>query len=181
MKHLYSWSIVALLIFTLVLPTACTRAAASPLPLTVDTLKNVEYRSDWPSEGVARLTDGQYQEEIVPGAASKVIVALYPDMYAFGDLNGDGLDDAAVFLAASGGGSGTFITLEAVVNDQGTPQHIASADLGDRTQIKAVTIKDGKIIVDMIVHSPDDPMCCPTQHLVQTYTLQEQQLVKVTD
>ena len=61
-----------------------------PPPLTVDMLKNAEYHSERPAEGVAKLTDGEYEEEIVPGAASKLVIVIYPDRYAFGDLNGDG-------------------------------------------------------------------------------------------
>ena len=56
----------------------------------------------------------------------------------FGDINNDGAPDAAVVLAASGGGSGTFYSLEAVVNQYGKPVDIASISLGDRIVVKAV-------------------------------------------
>jgi predicted small lipoprotein YifL len=156
-----------LCMFTLVLLSLSSLVACGqktpepPPPLTVEMLKNAEYKSEWPAEGVAKLTDGEYQEEIVPGAASKLVIALYPDMHAFGDLNGDGVDDAAVVLATSGGGSGTFISLEAVLNEEGRPKHVASASLGDRAQIKSVAIESGEITVDMVTHGPEDPMCCP--------------------
>lgn len=150
-----------------------------PPPLTVEMLKNAEYQSEWPAEGVAELKDGEYQEEIVPGAASKLIIVVYPDMHAFGDLNGDGVDDAGVVLATSGGGSGTFISLEAVINDKGTPKHVASAPLGDRAQIKSVAIESGEITVDMVTHGPEDPMCCPTLEVTQKYELQGDALVQL--
>jgi hypothetical protein len=35
--------------------------------------------------------------------------------------------------------------------------------LGDRIQINALSIENNKIVVDMITHGPEDPMCCPTQ------------------
>ena len=170
-----------LILLSLTLLVACSQKAPEPPPpLTVEMLKNAEYRSEWPAEGVAKLTDGEYQEEIVPGAASKLIIVVYPDMHAFGDLDGDGVDDAAVVLATSGGGSGTFISLEAVINDKGTPKYVASAELGDRAKIESVVIESGEITVDMVTHGPDDPMCCPTAEATQKYKLQGDALVQIS-
>ena len=175
-----------LFLFTLVLLSLTLLVACGPKmpepasPLTVEMLKNAEYHSEWPAEGVAKLTDGEYEEEIVPGAASKLIIVVYPDMHAFGDLNGDGVDDAAVILATSGGGSGTFISLEAIINDQGTPKHVASAELGDRAKIEAVVIESGEITVEMVTHGPEDPMCCPTVEATQQYKLQGDTLVQIS-
>ena len=170
-----------LILLSLTLLVACSQKTPEPpTALTVEALKNAEYQSEWPAEGVAKLTDGEYQEEIVPGAASKLIIVVYPDMHAFGDLNGDGVDDAAVVLATSGGGSGTFISLEAVINDRGTPKHVATAFLGDRAQVKTVAIESGEITVDMVTHGPDDPMCCPTLEVTQKYKLQGDILVQLS-
>jgi len=174
--------VFALVLFSLAALGACRGKAPEPSPaLTVDVLKNAEYRSEWPADGLAKLMDGEYQEEIVPGAASKLIIVVYPDMHAFGDLDGDGVEDAAVVLATSGGGSGTFISLEAVINDQGMPKHAASVLLGDRAQIKSVTIEAGEISVEMVTHGPDDPMCCPTQEVTQKYTLRGEELFQTAE
>jgi hypothetical protein len=164
-----------LLALSLSLQVACGGKPSAPLaPLTVEALKNTAYSSEWPAGGVAQLRDGEYREKY-PGAedaASELVIAFYDDMYAFGDLNSDGVEDAAVVLATSGGGSGTFITLEAVLNDQGTPKHVASVALGDRAQVKSVAIESGEITVDMVTQGPDDPMCCPTLEVTQRYALQ---------
>jgi predicted small lipoprotein YifL len=187
-KALY---LAVLLIFALSLaacgqPTPTTvvpPATATPVPppaLTLEALKNAEYQSEFPKSKKARLTDGKYEEEIVPGSASKLVIVVYPDMYAFGDLNGDGVDDAAVVLATSGGGSGTFISLEAVINDKGTPKHIASASLGDRARIQSIAIQSGEITVNMITHGPQDPLCCPTLEVTQKYKLQGDKLTQVS-
>lgn len=169
--------LLALLIVTLVM-SACTSATPTPTPLTIDMLKNAEYESEFPKSKKAKLTDGAYQEEIAPGAASKLTVNLL-DQYATGDLNGDGVADAAVILAANMGGSGTFVNLAAVLNEGGKPKHVASTSLGDRVQIKSVSIKGGEIAVDMVKHGPNDPMCCPTQQVTQKYKLQDGKLVLV--
>lgn len=166
-------------IYTIVLN--CAEAAPTAgRPLTLEALKNAAYLSEWPADGVAQLVDGEYEEEIVPGAASKLVIAFYQDMYAFGDLDGDGVEDAAVVLATSGGGSGTFISLEAVINDRGTPNHVATASLGDRVEVKSVAIEAGKITVDMVTHGPDDPLCCPTLEVTQIYRLQGDKLVQLS-
>jgi len=172
---------LTLVLLSLASVVACgPKTAEPPPPLTAEMLMNAEYHSEWPAEGVAKLTDGEYEEEIVPGAASKLTIAVYPDMHALGDLDGDGVDDAAVVLATSGGGSGTFISLEAVLNDQGRPKHVASAELGDRTKIESVAIESGQITVDMVTHGPEDPMCCPTVEATHKYKLQGDTLVQIS-
>jgi hypothetical protein len=161
-------------------PTAAPTATPTAIPpLTLDTLKNAEYQSEFPKSKKARLTDGKYEEEIVPGAASKLVIVIYPDMYAFGDLNGDGVNDAAVVLAANMGGSGTFVHLAAVVNQNGTPQHVASVSLGDRVKIEAMAIKAGVIMVDVVTHGPQDPLCCPTQKATKSFRLLADKLAPV--
>ena len=144
-------------------------------PLTLEALKNAEYDSEFPKDHKAKLTDGKYQEEYQPGAATKLIIGLHP-AYAIGDLNGDGVDDAAVILVANPGGSGTFYHLAAVVNENGTPEHVASQSLGDRIQVKSISIRSGEIVLDMVVHGPSDPLCCPTVEVTRTYKLQGDKL-----
>ena len=172
---------IALLVLVLLgvaLPQAACKKAA-PSALTLDMLRNAEYRNEWPQKGAAKLKDGQYEEEIVPGAASKTVIALMPDRYAFGDLNGDAVDDAAVVLVASGGGSGSFVYLEAVLNDKGAPKHVAEAALGDRTRIDSIAIQAGQITVDVVTHGPSDPMCCPSLKATKKFKLQGEKLVEL--
>ncbi|HEX7587126.1 MAG TPA: hypothetical protein VF478_02315 [Anaerolineae bacterium] len=158
--------------------SACSLITAPPPALTLDALKNAEYTSDLPAAKKAKLTNGVYEEQLGLGASFKLNLRL-TDSYALGDLNGDGTADAAVVLAANTGGSGVFITLAAVVNEGGKPRHVASADLGDRTQIKSIAIAGGVIVMDLVTHTPSDPMCCPTQNETQKFRLQGEQLVKV--
>lgn len=160
--------------------TFAAEATVEGQPLTLEALKNAAYFSEWPADGVAQLVDGKYQEEYEEGAASELFI-VFTDMYAFGDLDGDGVEDAAVVLATSGGGSGLFMSLEAVINDGGTPHHVATAFLGDRVELKSISIESGVITVDMVTHGPDDPMCCPTLEVTQEYELQGDQLVQPSE
>ena len=112
-------------------------AGEAPAPLTVEILRNAEYQwVDWPTSlepapgGKAKLTDGRFVT-LVPEARHVYYLELM-DRVAFGDLNGDGIDDAVVFLRANGGGGnheGLYLT--AVVNEQGQPRHVDSRYLGD--------------------------------------------------
>jgi hypothetical protein len=157
--------------------SACAPLAPPAPALTLDALKNAEYSSDLASAKKAKLANGVYEEQLGPGASFKLNIRLV-DPYAIGDLNGDGAADAAVILAANTGGSGVFVSLAAVVNDGGKPNPAASADLGDRTQVKAISIAGGVIVLDLVTHAPSDPMCCPTQNGSQKFKLQGNQLVK---
>jgi len=146
--------------------------------LTLEALKNAEYQGIY-NEPV-QLTDGKYEgEPFVPGGASRPTVTLHPEVYAFGDLNGDGVDDAAVILIENSGGSGNFRYLAAVINEGGAPVNVATQFVGDREQMQALTIESGEITLNMVAHGPDDPMCCPTQEATKVYKLQDDQLVEV--
>lgn len=141
-----------------------------PAPLTVEVLKNATYDSEFVKAGRAQLTDGAYEEQAAADSASKNTLML-TEHVAFGDVNGDPIDDAAVVLAASGGGSGTFYTLAIVINRMGNPHHFHSAALGDRVKVEAVAIEDAVVTVRLIVHGEGDAMCCPTQPEVRRYNL----------
>ena len=141
-----------------------------PAPLTVEVLKNATYDSEFVKAGRAQLQDGKYEEQIAPDSASKNTLVL-SDHIAFGEVNGDRLDDAAVVLAASGGGSGTFYTLAIVINRMGNPYHFHSASLGDRIKVEAVEIEDAVITVRMVTHGEGDALCCPSQPEVRRYNL----------
>jgi len=144
--------------------------------LAEETLKNAEYQGIY--QEPIQLADGTYEgEPFVEGGASRPTVTLI-EPYAFGDLNGDGVDDAVALLVESSGGSGSFVYLAAVLNQEGKPENADTLLLGDRAQVQSLTIADGQIYVTMVTHGPDDPMCCPTQEVEQTYELQENKLVQ---
>jgi heat shock protein HslJ len=147
---------------------------ASTTGLDEASLKNMAYTSEWGESGTVQLTDGEYRAPAAPGSASEIVVQVI-DPISYGELNGQPV--AAVVLASSGGGTGTFMDLAVVMEKGGQPVHVATAPLGDRSQIGAVRIENNEIVVEMITHGPDDAMCCPTQQVVQSYALEGEQLV----
>jgi heat shock protein HslJ len=92
--------------------------------------------------------------------------------YAFGDLNGDGLEDAVVLLVESSGGSGSFVYMAALLNQSGNAFNIATQFLSDRARVEALAIAEGVITLEMVAHGPEDPMCCPSQQVIETWELQ---------
>jgi heat shock protein HslJ len=146
--------------------------------LTEESLKNAEYQGIYADP--IRLTGGKYEgEPFVEGGASRPTV-IFTNVYAFGDLDGDGVDDAVVVLVENSGGSGSFVYLAAVLNRNGSLENVATQFLGDRGQVESLSIAEGEITVNLATHGPDDPMCCPSQQEVQVYVLRGNDLVQLS-
>jgi hypothetical protein len=158
------------LIIALVVASVCDVACAPTPPPTLlasstpasimQMLGSADYSLDISSTGSITLTNGEYVEPAAPGSATRLTVRL-GDTIATGDLNGDGVEDAAVILVADPGGSGTFSYVAAVVNQDGDLQGVASALLGDRIEIKSMTIRGGTIEVTILDRAPGEPMASP--------------------
>jgi hypothetical protein len=156
------------------------QSTSESLPL--DTLRNMDYHSvraqPFPYEFT--LTDGIYLVPDGPYANEAHMQLMEP--VAYGDLNQDGADDAAVILEGWFGGTGQFIFLAAVIDQDGGPVNAATVLLGDRIVVNASSIQDGNIVLDMITHTPGkDPACCPTLQTTVTYQVAENDLVEVSN
>ena len=145
--------------------------------LTINELKRGEYRSEWSAKGKIELNDGIYKEKIAPDSATELVIRLTGKI-AFGDLNGDGVEDAAVILVSDPGGSGTFYELAAVINREGKAKYGASFLLGDRVKVEEIDIRSGHIVVKIVIHDRTDPRCCPSLRVEQEYVLQGDELVR---
>ncbi|HXG30087.1 MAG TPA: hypothetical protein VNK81_00445 [Thermodesulfobacteriota bacterium] len=145
--------------------------SAQQIGLTLEALQNAEYHSEYFKDGRVRLTNGEY------GGVDRRIVISLADAVGFGDLNGDGVGDAAVVLVTSAGGS-VFYDLAVVINEGGTPKNVASTFLGDRIKIDSVSVEAQRVIVNVITHDADDPTCCPTLKIAKVYHLENGTLVE---
>ena len=147
--------------------------------LTLNQLRNAEYRlplvgdEDTPIQ----FTDGEGQIAFGEGATERVHAGIVDDTVAFGDLDGDGIADAAVVVFISGGGSGTFIHLVAVLDRDGAPEQAAWAFLGDRVPVRNLAVTGGRIVARTVTHRPSDGLCCPTLEVTRTFGLEADQLV----
>ncbi|HSQ17718.1 MAG TPA: hypothetical protein VLM83_08480, partial [Anaerolineales bacterium] len=87
-------------------PTPVPPTLTPPPALSAEQLKNATYFA--PNYGrQVTLRDGSFEEVGVLWVSLLTYIA-------FGDLNGDELPDAAVFLAENGGGTGVFVSLVVV-------------------------------------------------------------------
>ncbi len=154
-------------------------------PLTIEQVLNAEYTIT-AFDGAAhvyRFSDGAYTQGTDPAAADFVslhLVAVQPDQQVMiGDLNQDGALDAAVLIAENYGGTGVFVSVAAVVNENGQPRHAASYTIDDRPAINLFNVQNGEIFLEAVVHDPNDPGCCPELPVTRTFQLVGNQLMLV--
>jgi hypothetical protein len=160
-------------------PPAPATETAAPAPtqaptvasgLTLEQLRNMAYQLQ--SSGTPRsvtLTDGAFASPD-PAAPDYARIDLL-DEVALGDLDGDGNADAAVLLAENYGGTGHFVSLIAMLNRNGAPEQGPSAYIDDRPHINSLTVENGVITLDVVLHAPNDPMCCGTERTLMTFRL----------
>lgn len=153
-------------------------AAIPAGPPTLEELKNATYGGLESPDGPFDLVEGRWEgEPFDEGGASRPTVTLADDFRVLGDLNGDGIDEAVVVLAANAGGSGTFDYLAVVARaDDGRVDNLATVALGDRVQIRDARIDDGQMVVDAVRAGPGDAACCPGELVRWGWRLQEGRL-----
>ena len=160
------------------LDTMLASLAFAPSALNQTTLDNLAYFSLMGEPGgepkMVQLVNGAYEDAEFGGFAR-----LLANPIGYGLLNEQ--ESVALVLAENGGGSGTFESLQVVVNGADGPAVVAFAGLGDRVKVTAVTIAGNQIIVEMITQAEDDPFCCPTQPVRLVYELQDGELVLVDE
>jgi hypothetical protein len=88
---------------------------------------------------------------------------------ATGDLNGDGLADAALILTQDTGGSGTFYYAVAALNTASGAQGTNAILLGDRIAPQNIAIESGQIIANYADRKPGEPMTTPPSVGVSLY------------
>ena len=147
--------------------------------LTLEQLRNAEYRLPLlgDEETPIQLVDGEGSIAYGEGATERDYAGLVDDAVAFGDLDDDGIADAAVVVFTSGGGSGTFRYLIAVLDRDGAPVQAARVYLGDRVPVESMTISSGEIVMEMLAHRRSDGLCCPTLNITRAFALRGDQLV----
>lgn len=144
-----------------------------------ETYNNITIHSGVIPSGTVTLTDGRYEND-----ADMIISVLDTSKLQFGDVNGDGKDEAVLLLHSNTGGSGTFTELVVAGAADNQVFDIATTLLGDRVTVYGVLITDtDKIMVDMLTQGPEDPFCCPTLRINAEFALKGDTLeaVNVTE
>lgn len=159
-------------------PVSATAAPPTDTPiasaLTIEQLKNAEVNItgvlDTAATRTVRLTDGAFEASSDPASADYVRVNMGQQV-AYGDLNGDGAQDAAIIIGEGYGGTGNFVSVVAMLNQGGRPVFASSFGIDDRPKINSLAIQNGEILLDAVIHGPNDPLCCPAQPVTETFRL----------
>ena len=147
-----------------------------PADLTMGELLEAEYLL----HGAAlRLVNGQRGEQALPDGTRIPDVALR--RVAFGDLDGDGAEDAAVELLDAYTSEVGAAYVVAVLNRGGQPVPVASHMLGAPALVKSLLIKDGRIEATLL----EDPLgggvwCCPQRDQLVGFLLVDGELIRLT-
>ncbi|HFE67035.1 MAG TPA: polysaccharide deacetylase family protein [Chloroflexi bacterium] len=149
--------------------------AETPL-LTWEQLKNAAYtlpmEMGGPEDGRIPLENGEFSVAAAPGSASMNRFFLYPGV-AYGDLDGDGREDALVILINNSAGSGNFYHLIPVRNSDGQPQPLNAAFIGDRVIIEQLRVADGQAQLLFRTYRPEETFgSTPTLQVDRRYVLQ---------
>ena len=167
-----AWRLLASL-FMLAGIAAMSLGSSEP-SLNEEALKNMEVHSIWAGQEPVPLTAGAYRDVSGPADAVETVVRL-TEQITFGELSGR--PAAGAVLVADPGPSGIlYYFLAVVVEQEGELVNVASSLLGPWVQVDSIAIEDEEIILDMVSHGPDDPLCCPTREVRLTYVLQEDTL-----
>ncbi len=107
-----------------------------------------------------RLVDGSFTGPSAPGSVSAEIFRVFGEP-EYGDLDGDGDDDAAVYLTRSGGGSGTFFYVALALQEDEQYFGTNALYLGDRIAPQDMNIIDGRAVANFADRNPGESFDIP--------------------
>ncbi len=152
-----------------------TSVASSTKPEETALVRNAQYQLGLTDAlRIVQLQNGKYEQGV--SGSDEYVSVVMTDLVSAGDLNGDGVDEVAALIAENYSGSGVFVFLTVYTIENGTPVFLTSAIVDDRPQLNALSIANGEIALDAIIHGSNDPMCCPALRTTRHYRLLNGQL-----
>jgi hypothetical protein len=143
---------------------------ASGQTLTLERLRNTAYPLPEANGNLIQFTDGKFRGPVVLGSTEEVRFILL-DRVGRGDLDGDGVEDAALLMVKDPTGDKPEYTLWAVINQGGVPEPRGLFLLGEKVQVGGVTIDALKIYVDVVRPGLQDLEGIPTRRIKESYKL----------
>jgi heat shock protein HslJ len=129
----------------------------------------------FPEETIT-LTDGNATYD--DGGSGQPYISLMDQLIVTGDLDDDGAEDAVTVLIDHSSGSGTFFYLVAVLEALSNPTPLEALMIGDRIQVKSLSVDGSQIIADLVAHGANEPLCCPSWNVRKVYALEANTLVE---
>jgi hypothetical protein len=124
--------------------------------------RNAQYRLS--TSQVVQLVNGQFMQGVA-GDANYVFVNT-TDFIATGDLNADGVKEVIGPVVENYGGTGKFVYLAVYEQVNQGLVFKTSFLVDDRAVINALSIQGDQVVLDAVIHAPEDPLCCPTLNKV---------------
>jgi len=124
------------------------------------------------------LADGWAAREAAPGSAERIETRLF-GMPAWGDLDGDGDEDAAVILLQRTGGTGSFYYVAAAIRHGCAFSGTNAVRLGDRVAPQSIRVRNGFVIATYADRRAGEPMAAvPSVAKTKHFALQAGKLVE---
>ena len=141
--------------------------------------RNFSYNTCFDEEKkTTRITKGKYQREIKEGE-SKYNVYFEVRAVIYGDLDGDGQEEAVVSTLCNGGGTGQFTEALIYRSKNGKAELIGSTGMGDRADGGLHDIKFVNGQLKVAQYGGKAGACCPQYIETYTYKLTGKGLVEV--
>lgn len=148
-------------------------ATATATPMAKSDPKNTTYTIDGSS---VTLIDGQAEKDI-PDSDAVIDTYTFGEP-VYGDLNGDGIDDAGIYLVQETGGTGVFYYAVAAISENGEFHGTNAVYIGDRIAPQNINIKEGVFIANYADRKPDEPFSAQPSVGVSKYLRFEDGLLK---
>lgn len=161
------------------LGAAWSAAQASKQAIRKIDFRNFSYETCFGDEKkTTRITKGKYSSKIKEGDISYSVYFEVRDV-VYGDLDGDGQEEAVVETLCNGGGTGQFTDGLIYRLQNGKLVHIGSVGVGDRADggIHEIKIINGQLKVGR--YGGNAGACCPEYIQTYTYKLTGKGLVEV--
>lgn len=169
-------------ILSSLLVIAAAAAAFAQSDIRKVDFKNFTYLVQCISEQASKVTvkDGEYsQEKQEDGYVDRFYFRVFD--FAYGDLTGDGRDEAIVLGVCNTGGTGNFSEGFVFTMKGPKPYLVARIPGGDRADggLRNTRVEDGLLVVASNDAGPDGGACCPQVIVTTKFKVAGGKIVKV--